>query len=121
MNDAYVASGKSWTDFKESADFVDIAKELKAYNEKAKQEVADILGIDKDEVFKQHTKKDDEGETTAPNKNDKTTTKQQQDNMKKAGVDTPSKEGKKRTSATNPFPDKKDSSDKTKSTTRCKN
>lgn len=45
---------------KESADFVDIAKELKAYNEKAKQEVADILGIDKDEVFKQHTKKDDE-------------------------------------------------------------
>lgn len=105
MNDAYVASGKSWTDFKESADFVDIAKELKAYNEKAKQEVADILGIDKDEVFKQHTKKDDEGETTAPNKNDKTTTKQQQDNMKKAGVDTPSKEGKKRTSVTNPFPD----------------
>lgn len=105
MNDAYVASRKSWTDFKESADFVDIAKELKAYNEKAKQEVADILGIDKDEVFKQHTKKDDEGETTAPNKNDKTTTKQQQDNMKKAGVDTPSKEGKKRTSVTNPFPD----------------
>lgn len=51
MNDAYVASGKSWTDFKESADFVDIAKELKAYNEKAKQEVADILGIDKDEVL----------------------------------------------------------------------
>lgn len=105
MNDAYVASGKSWTDFKESADFVDIAKELKAYNEKAKQEVADILGIDKDEVFKQHTKKDDEGDTNAPNKNDKTTTKQQQDNMKKAGVDTPSKEGKKRTSVTNPFPD----------------
>ena len=105
MNDAYVSSGKSWTDFKESADFVDIAKELKAYNEKAKQEVADILGIDKDEVFKQHTKKDDEGDTNAPNKNDKTTTKQQQDNMKKAGVDTPSKEGEKRTSVTNPFPD----------------
>ena len=118
MNDGYIASGKSWTDFKESADFVDIAKELKAYNEKANQEVADILGIDKDEVFKQHTKKDDEGETTAPNKNDKTTTQQQQDKFKNVGIDTPSKEGKKRTSVTSPFPDKKDSSDKTKSTTR---